>query len=527
MADVQEEATKASVLEQATKAAVQEEATEVVGPQEETHAAILQEKDDILSGAVSCNKTNVLPDAESCAVTDMLPDVLSFTANDVLPDAVSCTVTDVLPDGYVTDMLSDAVSCNIEDVIPDAVSYNLIDVLQVKDILPDVACCNVVPDDMSYNLIDVLPVAVIYMIPDAMWCNVADVLPDGVLCDVTDVLPDAMSAKETNVLSGAELYNVMDVLSDVVLGNMTDVLPGEKRDSTLCNEIDQKTARNIKPGLGTIPEFDREQELSSLKHLFPGVLPEKVFHMSEEPVDLLTWRNDQAVQPRGIEVIKHLEMMKLPRHDDLFDPGKETKKEDMYLEVGCLVAKKVTKDESVLVHIESNFDKVIAENEYALVDFYASWCGHCEALGPKYLGAAGILTEKESIILAKIDATKEGLVAEKFEVISYQYLTLKFFKNNKDTDYGGGRTANTIISWVEKKTGPAAEPLASLQKAKEYVTGAKAFLRVADSFDDFQFVVATAADVRAEYKVVGDAVVLIKDFDEPLVGKGHHFVYVF
>merc|ERR1712128_41518 len=189
----------------------------------------------------------------------------------------------------------------------------------------------------------------------------------------------------------------------------------------------------------------------------------------------------------------------------------------------------VTKDEGVLVLTVDNFQEVVDGNEFILVEFYAPWCGHCKALAPEFAKAAGILAEKESAIkLAKLDATEEGAVAEKFEVRGYP--TLKWFKNGKAGEYGGGRTADTIVSWVEKKTGPPAKTLASLEEAKEYVTdksvaiigffddetseGAQAFLSVAGSMDDFQFAITAAADVRAEYKVEGDAVVLIKDFDD-------------
>merc|ERR1719430_1993798 len=130
----------------------------------------------------------------------------------------------------------------------------------------------------------------------------------------------------------------------------------------------------------------------------------------------------------------------------------------------------VTKDEGVSVLTVENFDEVIEGNEFVLVEVYAPWCGHCKALAPEYAKAAGILAEKESkIVLAKLDATEEGAVAEKFEVRGYP--TLKFFRNGKATEYGGGRTADTIVSWLEKKTGPPALAVASVEEATAFVAG--------------------------------------------------------
>merc|ERR1712012_1455080 len=186
----------------------------------------------------------------------------------------------------------------------------------------------------------------------------------------------------------------------------------------------------------------------------------------------------------------------------------------------------VKKEENVLVLTEKNFKGVVEENEFVLVEFYAPWCGHCKALAPEYAKAATQLAEKESAVkLAKVDATEESSLAEQYEVRGYP--TLKFFRNGKPMEYGGGRTADTIVSWVEKKTGPPAKALANADEAAAFTEGknvavvgffkdqeneaAKNFLAVASSLDDLPF--GIMADCSG-YDVSGEGVVVIKTFDD-------------
>merc|ERR1719385_371414 len=66
-------------------------------------------------------------------------------------------------------------------------------------------------------------------------------------------------------------------------------------------------------------------------------------------------------------------------------------------------------------------------------------------------------------------------------------------------EYSGGRTSDTIVSWLEKKTGPPALALADVEAAA--------------SLDDY-FGITDSDDVNGEYGVSGDKIVLSKAFDE-------------
>ncbi|CAH1794945.1 unnamed protein product [Owenia fusiformis] len=189
----------------------------------------------------------------------------------------------------------------------------------------------------------------------------------------------------------------------------------------------------------------------------------------------------------------------------------------------------VAEEKDVLVLTTDNFDEVVTEDNYVLAEFYAPWCGHCKSLEPEYAKAAGALkAEGSAIKLAKCDATVETKLAEKFEVRGYP--TLKFFKNGKPLEYAGGRTADEIVNWVKKKTGPPATVLDSVDAAKTAIEAnevavigffkddtnenAKAFLEAASGIDDIPFYITSNEDVAKENKAEGDAVVLFKKFDE-------------
>lgn len=139
------------------------------------------------------------------------------------------------------------------------------------------------------------------------------------------------------------------------------------------------------------------------------------------------------------------------------------------------------------------------------------------------------MAERESKIkLGKIDATEESELAEEFQVRGYP--TLKFFRSGSPIDYSGGRTADEIVSWLSKKTGPAAKELESVEAVEEFlkenqvvVVGffgdrdsaeAKAFVATANAVDDYPFGITSNEDVYKKYETSSGKVVLFKQFDE-------------
>lgn len=189
----------------------------------------------------------------------------------------------------------------------------------------------------------------------------------------------------------------------------------------------------------------------------------------------------------------------------------------------------VKTEDGVLVLTTDNFESVIKDNEFVLVEFYAPWCGHCKTLAPEYAKAAKELEEKGSAIkLGKVDATEETKLAEEYGVRGYP--TLKFFRSGSPIEYGGGRQADDIVNWLNKKTGPAALEIENVEGAETFIKSqpvviigffkdrqsdeAKTFLSVANAVDDFPFAITSNEDVYAKYEVKSGAIVLFKEFDE-------------
>jgi protein disulfide-isomerase A1 len=197
------------------------------------------------------------------------------------------------------------------------------------------------------------------------------------------------------------------------------------------------------------------------------------------------------------------------------------------LAVLAVVFANFAEEDDVIVLDDSNIDAVLEAHPDILIEFYAPWCGHCKKLTPEFAQAAARLKGNDPPIrIAKCDATIATASAAKYGVQGYP--TLKYFINKNPTEYNGGRTADTIVSWILKKMGQSISTIATVQATKDFVEAnpiAVLFFgcKESDEYKNFESVVkgfegvfyaVGADDAAAEYSVTAPAIVVIKKSDD-------------
>ncbi|KAF7154764.1 hypothetical protein RHSIM_Rhsim01G0216900 [Rhododendron simsii] len=154
-------------------------------------------------------------------------------------------------------------------------------------------------------------------------------------------------------------------------------------------------------------------------------------------------------------------------------------------------------EKDVVVLGGRNFSEFVEGNRFVMVEFYAPWCGHCQALAPEYAAAATEL-KGEAVALAKVDATEESELAEEYEVQGFP--TVYFFVDGEHKPYTGQRTKSVaasslslslqlnllalfetdnlstslcreaIVTWIKKKIGPGVSNITTADEAVHVLT---------------------------------------------------------
>lgn len=107
----------------------------------------------------------------------------------------------------------------------------------------------------------------------------------------------------------------------------------------------------------------------------------------------------------------------------------------------------------VLELTDANFYTHVGKDKNILVEFFATWCGHCKNLAPIYEKVATTFVSESKCAVAKINAEDHSNSSSTFGIKGFP--TLKYFPAGSITpvDYTGGRTEEDFISFLNEQCG--------------------------------------------------------------------------
>ncbi|AOW02760.1 thioredoxin-like protein [Yarrowia lipolytica] len=116
---------------------------------------------------------------------------------------------------------------------------------------------------------------------------------------------------------------------------------------------------------------------------------------------------------------------------------------------------------------DKTFEKSVLNADHpTLVKFYAPWCGHCKKMGPDYDQLASVYAHTDDVEIARYNGDENRKFSKKYGIQGFP--TLKWFpgKGADPVDYESGRDFDSLVQFVQSKSGVKAKTAPKSEGAK-------------------------------------------------------------
>lgn len=105
---------------------------------------------------------------------------------------------------------------------------------------------------------------------------------------------------------------------------------------------------------------------------------------------------------------------------------------------------------NVIIANNKNFDDIVTKptDKLTLVEFYATWCGHCKTLAPIYEQLAIHYADDSHVQIVKIECEANRAMCSQFKIRGFP--TLKLFKADHEKDFSGKRNLENLINFIDE-----------------------------------------------------------------------------
>ena len=123
-------------------------------------------------------------------------------------------------------------------------------------------------------------------------------------------------------------------------------------------------------------------------------------------------------------------------------------------------------EDGIRTLVGKNFDEITGDKKTHTIAYIgAPWCGHCKALAPTWKKLAAMFKDERSKLnVARMDGTENEVAS--VEVKGFPTIVY-FGLDGEPTPYSGGRDLDSLVAFVEEKTGLKAGEAPAEDKAEE------------------------------------------------------------